>query len=490
MSSGNFESTGIACRPARTSASTRSPSRTCTASRTRTAAAGRGAGSRAGARRNRRVPSGGRRACSSRARSFARSSICAAASSTLPRRSWILFVVCWAASSRRSTFVSSSQAPVHRLAEPGEPAVDLGVALVQLAGVLGRELAESRSERGLAGAQFPCEPDEPAGDGQDHERREGKCHGPTNAKERVGRHKNQPRQLRGAAGAECRIQRLRRATGSDGRKVAGREEAGQADQTQKVATCGFFSSTFEGLKSRSPPVRSSRGLCLATWRCALRQLRGWSLVAMAAVSVAVLLEPSRKRRRPKCRRTASRMRRARPAVGMGPRKALLLYRGGAIMTTGAAVKAIFWGTSWPSDVALGANGKVAGSTRSMGASAASPYLGTNTSTPTPRALRRAAVSYGGHAIDGSSAGSRDPGTSGVLAEVSKLDHQAGPKRVLPRLHGHPAGQRRVLRLAQLGHRRTAFPSSSASSSSWTATPGAIPATPRGCTARASLRSRT
>ena len=50
---------------------------------------------------------GGRRACSRRERSFARSSICAAALSTLPRRSWISVVVFCALSRRRSTLVSS-----------------------------------------------------------------------------------------------------------------------------------------------------------------------------------------------------------------------------------------------------------------------------------------------------------------------------------------------------------------------------------------------
>jgi hypothetical protein len=53
-------------------------------------------------------PSGGRSACSRRARSFARSSICVAAASTLPRRSWISVAVFDVDSSRRSTLRSRS----------------------------------------------------------------------------------------------------------------------------------------------------------------------------------------------------------------------------------------------------------------------------------------------------------------------------------------------------------------------------------------------
>src|SRR5207244_2829205 len=50
---------------------------------------------------------GGRSACSSRARSFARSTISAVFLLTSPSRSWISLLVFWADSSRPSTFVSS-----------------------------------------------------------------------------------------------------------------------------------------------------------------------------------------------------------------------------------------------------------------------------------------------------------------------------------------------------------------------------------------------
>jgi hypothetical protein len=153
----------------------------------------------------------------------------------------------------------------------------------------------------------------------------------------------------------------------------------------------------------------------------LRQLRGWSLVAMAAVSVAVLFGAVAKAAPPEVQKNGIAYAKGHTA-GHGPAgKALLLYHNGGVMTSGAAVTAIFWGTSWPSDVALGANGKVAGIDTFYGGVGGSAYLATNTEyTDASGTHVGTAVTYGGHAIDGSSAGSRDPGTSGVLAEVSKM----------------------------------------------------------------------
>src|SRR6266540_1561962 len=118
LSSGNLASTGTSLSTLIT-ASTRSPVRKVCWSRK---ASG-------GSESRRRLPSrisptpprafGGRRACSRRARSFARESICEAAPSSLPSRSTmsvaVLPALCWvesrrpsSPSSRRSTFVSSS----------------------------------------------------------------------------------------------------------------------------------------------------------------------------------------------------------------------------------------------------------------------------------------------------------------------------------------------------------------------------------------------
>jgi hypothetical protein len=96
-------------------------------------------------------------------------------------------------------------------------------------------------------------------------------------------------------------------------------------------------------------------------------------------------------------------------------RALLLYHNGGVMTTGATIKAIFWGNwSSPGD-------KISGIDTLYGGIGNSPYLRSNTEyTQSGGAHVSAAVGYQNHVIDSSATPSKDPGTSGVLAEVSKM----------------------------------------------------------------------
>ena len=94
----------------------------------------------------------------------------------------------------------------------------------------------------------------------------------------------------------------------------------------------------------------------------------------------------------------------------------LIYHGGDVMSDGAAVTAIFWGTTWNQSTATmdGVGSFYAG----VGGSS---YLGTNTeyTGPTGRHVSTA-VSYGGRLVDTSPAPKSAPQTSDILAEVAKM----------------------------------------------------------------------
>jgi hypothetical protein len=94
----------------------------------------------------------------------------------------------------------------------------------------------------------------------------------------------------------------------------------------------------------------------------------------------------------------------------------LLYHGGPVMTGGAAVTAIFWGTSWsPRDAT------VAGVGSFYSGVGDSSYLGTNGEyTDTSGGHVGTAVSYAGALVDTSPAPKNAPQTSTILAEVAKL----------------------------------------------------------------------
>jgi hypothetical protein len=149
----------------------------------------------------------------------------------------------------------------------------------------------------------------------------------------------------------------------------------------------------------------------------LHQKRGWALVALVALSAGVLGAAVARAEPPEVQKNGIAWAKGHDASHGPASKALLSYHGGGVMNTGAVVQAIFWGTSWPSY----SGDKVSGIDLFYAGIAGSAYLGTNTEyTDGSGNHVSTSVSYGGHLIDGASAGSKDPGTGGVLAEVSKM----------------------------------------------------------------------
>ena len=94
---------------------------------------------------------------------------------------------------------------------------------------------------------------------------------------------------------------------------------------------------------------------------------------------------------------------------------LLLYHGGPVMSSGAQVTPIFWGTSW-----TGSSDKVSGMATFYSGVGGTTYLGTNTEyTDSSGAHVSTSVSYGGSLIDTSAAPKGAPQESDILAEVAK-----------------------------------------------------------------------
>jgi hypothetical protein len=107
---------------------------------------------------------------------------------------------------------------------------------------------------------------------------------------------------------------------------------------------------------------------------------------------------------------------ARPGSQAGA-AAPLTYHGGPIMAAGAAVRPIFWGTSWASSP----GDKVSGLTTFYSGVGGSSYAGTNTEyTQTGGAHVSSAVSSSGALFDGTAAPRHAPSTNAVLAEVAKM----------------------------------------------------------------------
>jgi hypothetical protein len=100
----------------------------------------------------------------------------------------------------------------------------------------------------------------------------------------------------------------------------------------------------------------------------------------------------------------------------GGRVQQLVYHSGDVMTSGAAVKSIFWGASWSTN----AGDKITGIDSFYKGVGATAYAGTNTEyTNTGGAPVSGAVSYGGSSIDSGSTPSGAPSTSQVLAVVAQ-----------------------------------------------------------------------
>jgi hypothetical protein len=94
---------------------------------------------------------------------------------------------------------------------------------------------------------------------------------------------------------------------------------------------------------------------------------------------------------------------------------LLLYHGGPVMSGGAQVTPIFWGTSWTAT-----NSKIAGMATFYGGVGGTSYLGTNTEyTDSSGAHVGTSVTYSGSLVDTSAAPKGAPLESQILAEVAK-----------------------------------------------------------------------
>jgi hypothetical protein len=122
---------------------------------------------------------------------------------------------------------------------------------------------------------------------------------------------------------------------------------------------------------------------------------------------------------------------ARPA-----RNNNLLYHGGPVMTTGAAVRPIYWGSTWGSDPQ---NKKGWLDTFYKGMSG-SPYAGTNSEyTQTGGGHVSTSISVSPALTDLSAAPSRAPKTSAILAEVAKMIPNPVPNGYYPVYTDTPRG---------------------------------------------------
>ncbi len=146
----------------------------------------------------------------------------------------------------------------------------------------------------------------------------------------------------------------------------------------------------------------------------MRHVRGWALVAGMALAVGVLCGAVAKAAPPEVQKNGLAYAKGHTA-GHGPgSRVLLAYHNGGVMTTGATIKAIFWGNwSSPGD-------KISGIDTLYGGIGNTPYLRSNTEyTQSGGAHVSAAVAYQGSYGDPAATPSKDPGTSAVLAEVTR-----------------------------------------------------------------------
>ena len=127
-----------------------------------------------------------------------------------------------------------------------------------------------------------------------------------------------------------------------------------------------------------------------------------------------------------------------PSGGKGGGVKLLTYHNGPVMTSGAAVKAIFWGSTWSSSASAG--DKVSGLDTFYGGIGGSSYLRTTTEYTQAGGLTTgSAASYAGHVVDLSSAPTTAPSTSQVLAVVARNITNPVPNGYYPVYSDHPRG---------------------------------------------------
>jgi hypothetical protein len=103
----------------------------------------------------------------------------------------------------------------------------------------------------------------------------------------------------------------------------------------------------------------------------------------------------------------------------------LVYHGGPVMTTGAVVRAIYWGSTWSAS-----NAKIAGLTTFYQGVSNSPYLQTtNEFTQSGGGGVNTTVTFEGSSVDTSSVGRKTPSTTAVQNEVCKVLSALGEKPV-------------------------------------------------------------
>jgi hypothetical protein len=93
----------------------------------------------------------------------------------------------------------------------------------------------------------------------------------------------------------------------------------------------------------------------------------------------------------------------------------LVYHYGSVMTSGAEVKSIFWGSSWSAN----AGDKITGLDSFYNGVGGSAYAGTNTEYTDPNGHVTSGVTSNGHVVDTSAAATGGPSTSQVLAVVAR-----------------------------------------------------------------------
>jgi len=159
-------------------------------------------------------------------------------------------------------------------------------------------------------------------------------------------------------------------------------------------------------------------------------------IALAAVALTVALATGAEARQ--APRTAGPMTGLVPPRGQArpARSPDLLYHGGPVMATGAAVTAIYWGSTWGSDP----QNKRGLLQTFYGGMSSSRYAGTNSEyTQTGGAHVSTSISVSAPLTDLSAAPPRAPKTSAILAEVAKMIPNPVPNGYYPVYTDTPRG---------------------------------------------------
>lgn len=116
----------------------------------------------------------------------------------------------------------------------------------------------------------------------------------------------------------------------------------------------------------------------------------------------------------------------------------LVYHNGPVMTAGAYVEPIFWGTSWSNSAFVG--DKIAGLEAFYSGMGGTNYARTNTEyTQTGGAHVGVGVTFGGSHVDTSAAARNGSRTSTILAEVCKMISNPRPDGYYPVYIDNPRG---------------------------------------------------